>query len=330
MFDFALQAEIIGVFMARRQVAQGGGEAFDHLLRIDDDAFRRCGEHGVHHRVFIGAVQNGDTSVVHDNDFTDEAVGFFHQHDVEFLTIRDIDTHLGTADTDGGHRRVQRHGVRIGFGDLTGHEGEHTLHHGHGHGTFLSAGVVNHFVQNHAAFFGHGERGFVGQDHTDGAVGIGFENVALEHRIARVQFNAGTIHADHGDRAFNAVDRTDGLFLDSFAAGLGYHSRRVGVGQVIGQIGRHFRTLIGLQRGLRLNGVEILDHNLGAVGPRQDQVGTIVVIVRRRRVQTFGQDQRIAAGCIEDEALTFGCAGRKDAVVLIIGSHDIKPSENVS
>lgn len=64
-----------------------------------------------------------------------------------------FDTDLGTADTDGGDRSVDLHGVGVSLGDLTGHKTEHTLDDGQVHGALLGRRIADHLVKDHLGEF---------------------------------------------------------------------------------------------------------------------------------------------------------------------------------
>ena len=327
---FTLKAKVVDVALVQRQVTQSVGEGVDHLLRFDDHRFHRCGRKAGHNCEFVSAVQHRHTTVVDDDDFTDEAIGFFHQHDIEVLTVRQIQADLGAANTDGRDWGVQGHRVGIGFRHLAGHEGEHTLHHRHGHGAFLRARIVNHFIQNHAAVFGHGERGFVCQDHTDGTVFTGFENIALIDRVAQLQFDTGTVRPHGGHRTHQLFDLTNGLFDNAFRTRLGYHSRGGRAGQTRGQIAGHLSALFGCQVRLRIDHEVILHDDLTAVRPGQNKVGALMRVIGRSRVKPFGDHQRFAGGRFYGRG---GCISRRHAecaVVLVVGSHGSKPSDAIN
>ena len=196
------------------QLFQRIAEGTEQFAPLHDPDFRRRGREVGNGRGLVGPVHHLHATVVGDDDFTNEPVGFFHQHHVHALAFTaDIQTDLGAADTDGGHRGIQGHGVGVGLGDLTGHESEHALQGGQIYGALLSRRVVDHFIENDAAAFAHGESGFVGKQDADGAIVAGFDNVALVDGIAFLQFDAGPVGAHGEHRARQVFDVTDGLAI---------------------------------------------------------------------------------------------------------------------
>ena len=318
-----LQTKIIDVVVVQRQLTQGTGEGVDHILGFDDDGFGRRSHKAGDAGEFAGTVQHRHAGIVHDHDFADETVGFFHQHDVEILTVLDVQAHLGAANTDGRDRGVQSHGVGIGLGDLAGHKGEHTLHHRHGHGPFLGTRVIDHFIEHHAAVFGHGECGFIGEDHAHRTIGIGFKNVALIDGITNLQFHARTVGAHRRYGTVHLFDLANRLFSNGLRTCLGYHSDIVGTGQTLRQITTHFRTRGRHDIGSRILHEVIRDHHFAAIRPGQNQIGTLVGILRRRRVEAFGKRQRFAGRCLQSGA---GAFARQTGDV-VVGSHGSKPSD---
>ena len=163
----------------------------------------------------IRAVQHLGAAIVGDDNFADEAVGLLHQDDVHFAVFRNLQADLRTADTDGGHRGVQGHGVRIGFRDLTGHESEHALQCGERNRAFLRARIINHFVQDHLAALTHGERGLISQQHAQGAVRAGFQNITLINRVADLQLDPSAVGPKRPNFAGQVFNVTDGLAISA-------------------------------------------------------------------------------------------------------------------
>ena len=320
---FALKAEVVDVVELQRQITQRRGKGADHVRGVEHDRIGRRQAKVGDHREFVGAVEHAHATVVHDHDFTHETVGFFHQGDLEVLAVRNVEANLGTANTDGGHGGVQGHRVRVGLCDVTRHEREHALHDRHGHGTFHGARVIDHFVQDHAALFGHGEGRFVGKDNADGAVGTGFKNVTLEHRVTDLQFDLGAVGTDHGNGAGKFFDLTDGLFGNA-RTGLGDHARGRRACQTRGKIAIDLGALRAHQVRLRINHEIIGDRDLATVGPGHDQIGAFVGEIGRCRIQALGQGQGIGRPCVNGERPAAFAAGT-GSERKVIGRHDLYP-----
>ena len=52
-------------------------------------------------------------------------------------------------------QRRDVHGVGVGLGDLTGHEGEHALNNGDVQRAILGRRIIDHLVQDHLAALAH-------------------------------------------------------------------------------------------------------------------------------------------------------------------------------
>jgi len=313
LFDVFLQAEVVArgalaVGRLDRQVLQGGGMTLDDIVVGHGTALGGLGIVARDGDEIPALVHHDLTAVVLDHDFADEAVRFLHQDDlhVALARRRNFDTDLSAADTDGGDRGVDLHGVGVGLGDLAGHEGEHALHDGHVEGTVLGRRVVDHLVQDHRAGFTHGEGGFVGEEHADGTLGAGFDAVALVNLVPGLELDAGPVGAGHPDLAGQRLDRADRRTVgaaDHLAAGRGIGELldRGGVGTVgrARELDHHVAGKVGAIGGgeLRRLGlfVIVLDRDLRPVGEGQDKVGTIDREFGFGNGKTLGQGQDISA-----------------------------------
>ena len=264
-----MKAVVVLVAADLGQLLQRAAIGFEQLAQVHHPDFGRRGGEVGDRGGLIGGVHDLDAAVVDDHHFADEAVGFFHQHHVHAPALGiDVDADLGSADTDGRHRGVEGHGVGIGLGHLAGHERKDALDDGQADGPFLGRRVVDHFIKDDAAVLAHGKRGFVGQQDADGAVGAGFDNIALEDRNALFQFDPGAVGADGEDAAGQVLDVADGL-----AVGAGDHARVVG---------QHDDVVAGAADQNVVAGIAGQDVVAGTAGDVFDIDQGVAVAVRRR------------------------------------------------
>ncbi len=257
-----------------RQIAQNAAVLLLNLLRRDDDRRRRRQVDGGDGQGRAGLVQDHRPGVVRDDDFADE-VTFGQDCEVALFAFRRGAPGQGrAANPDGRGRRVDEHVVRAGLGNLTRDERERALHDRGAEGAALRDRVIDHFVQDHAAVIGKGERGFVGEFHADRAQRAGFDDVALVNRVADLQLDLGAVGAGRFDLAGNVDDLADRL-VSGGGAGLGFLTRRGGAGQLKGEFALDDVALRGNQIG-RIGQIEIvLDKDLGAVLADQHEVGAL-------------------------------------------------------
>ena len=288
---FLVHAVGVGIVVVRlRKGLKGSAKGSNQIADAHGPNLRRRNVEAGNRGEFRRRVHDLDARLVHNHDFADEAVALFHEDNPHIFAIGNFDTHLGAADTDGRHRGRQRHGVRIGLGDLTTNKGKHALHDLDIDGTFLRAGVVDHFVQHHAAVFRHREGRFVRQNHADGAVGGSFKNIALINRIAHLKLNLRTVGAGGRHRAAGAFNRTDRLGTDR-CTGIGNLTRRQRPGQLRNHIAFHLATAGRNQLG-RVLGAEIsFNDRYRPIGRCEHQIVANLNEFTIRQGQTFGENQ---------------------------------------
>ena len=149
-----------------------------------------------------------------DGDFTGGAVGIVDQHHLGGFT--GLDRARGAADTDGGDRGIEHHGVGIGLGELPRHERHHAGHQRNAQIAGLLVRVINHFVDHGAGIGVQREDGVVGEDHTDRGIGTGFDDIALEDVVALLRGYFGAVNAGDLDNAFDGlVSSSSVIFVSS-------------------------------------------------------------------------------------------------------------------
>jgi hypothetical protein len=351
-FVLALQTEVVLVAVDDRQVTQRRIVLLHHRgLRNYRNRGRRRLETG-DSGCLVGDVKHLHTGVVHDDDLADETIGFFHEHDIQLLAVGDIEADLRTADTDGGNRRIKGHGVRISLGDLAGHECEHTLQRGHRDGTLLRRGIVDHLVEHHAAVLAHGERRFIGKQHTDGTVGAGFENVALVDGVADLQLDPRTDGTNGKHVAREIFDVTDRLAVGTGDdGGIGGNrtarggrrggaigaAENVGAHRTFGQLRDHFTRKLGTAgrrqlRRIRLAEV-ILDEDRAAVRRGHDEIVAFHLELGGGQIETLRQGQGLAVAGIQVQSLlgaACGCGGEFGHFTYLTGREPVplkRPTE---
>lgn len=124
--------------------------------------------------------------------------------------------------------------------------------------------VVDHFVQDHAAAVGQGERGFVGEFHTDGTKRSRFDHIALINRVTDLEFDLGPVGPGRIDLAGDGDDLAD-RFGRGGGTRLGFDSGSGRAGQLDGQ-----RAVDdGPVRGDQIRGIseleEAFDKDFGSV-----------------------------------------------------------------
>ena len=159
----------------------------------------------------IDFIHHLDAALVTDIDLTHIAIGLAHHDHGQVLAIGNINADLSAADTDGSDRRVDNHGVGVGFRHLAADDCENALEGNQRQRSFLGAGIIDHFVQNHTAVATHGQGGLVGHNHADGAVGTGFQDIPRIKRCVDIQFDPGSVHTDNKGLACDRVNGADGL-----------------------------------------------------------------------------------------------------------------------
>ncbi len=320
-----LQAEVVLVAVDLRQLAQRVAERLHQLVDGEDADFRRLRIEAGHRARLVGRVHHLHAARVGDHDFADEAVFFLHQHDVHRLVVADVQADLGAADTDGRHRRVEGHGVGVGLGDLAGHEREHALHDRKPDRAGLRRRVVDHFVEHDAAAVAHRERGFVGEQDADGAIAAGFENIALEHRVADMQLDprAVRVHREHGaGQIFDVADRlavgaADDARVLSHHGAVGTGGDRFAARRRAGKLRRHVAAdlrAVGADQLRRVRLVEeAADREVRAVGAGHHQVGTMMLKICVGKIETVRQRNTTTVRSIDmvpGGGMTFRTDGR--------------------
>ncbi len=205
-----------------------------------------------------------------DGDLARRAADVAGQDDGQGVAAADASR--GAADADGRHRRVDGHGVGIDLGDLAADERHDAGHQGNSHGARLRPRIVDHLVEDQAAALVEGEDAVVGQDDADGRILAGFDDVALEHRVALLDGDLGAVGASHLDTTLDGFDGADG-----FGAG---HVRRLGIlsgrrrpGQLGGQFGGNNRAAPGHQVGRVFQVEEIADEDFASIRADQQKIG---------------------------------------------------------
>ena len=120
-------AKFVGV-VAARQALQCTTKSFQQLRPIDLEARGRRLVDRRNAGSLVGDIEDLDAALVGHHHFADETVALLHQDDVGLTTITDVNTDLGAANTDRRDRRIERHGIGVGLGDLAADEGKDTLH----------------------------------------------------------------------------------------------------------------------------------------------------------------------------------------------------------
>ena len=210
---------------------QRQGKGFDDVASGDGLNSGRRAFKGADRGRLVGLVEDRQPGVVLDHHLADETAGFFHEHHVEILAVADIEAQLRTANADGRHRRFHGHAVDVGLGNLAADEGEQALDHGQGQRAGFGAGVVDHFVQHHAAFGPHGKCGLVGQHDADGPIVGGYQDIALEQRVTHLQVEAAAVGADDGGRTAQFFHLSDGLGRRAVDRRIGHCGGGQGTGQ---------------------------------------------------------------------------------------------------
>ena len=199
--------------MAGRQAFKGSTELLQHLRLIDGESLDRSRRCVRNMSALEGGIQDLHTGGVRNNDLADKTIGFFHQDDSRVIARADIQADLSTANTDRRDRRIKGHCVGIGLGDLATDKGEDTFNCGNGNGAFLGGRVVDHFIKDHVAVFGHGKCRFIGKGDTDRAATRCLDNIALIDRGTRCQFDRGAIRPGCGNQTGSGIDCSDRLRL---------------------------------------------------------------------------------------------------------------------
>ena len=87
----------------------------------------------------------------------------------------------------------------------------------------MFARVVNHFVEHRAGIGVQREDAVVGENHTDGSIGTGLDDIALEDVVALLRCHLGAVNAGDLDNSANCLDLTN--WFGGTAGGLGVFTR---------------------------------------------------------------------------------------------------------
>ena len=267
----------------RRKGLQDRAELlFDLIGRERDRRRRRLEKAGDRGRLADGA-QHLHAGGVRHHDLADGAVVVGEQRDGAVLALGGgAASDLGPADADVGDRRLDRHGIHAGLGDLAADEGEDALDDGKNRLAGLGVGVVNELVHDHAAALAQGKRRVVGEHDPDRAVGLGLDHVALEHRCPVLGPHLRAVAPGQDHVAGDDPHLADGERIEA-RAGLRELARRDRPGQLRREIGGDARAAFGCQRG-RFRGREIAANENGlAVRSDENQVGPLAHEVRHQQ-----------------------------------------------
>ena len=187
-------------------MAQSGAKFIDDAPVIEQHQILRRLVGTADNDALMGPVHDQGALAAGHHDLADEAVGLAHQHRGQGPAIGKLEPELGAPDADAADRGIDEHGVRVGLGDHAADHRIDALHHIKRQRSFLGTGVINHFVQDHAAIAAHGEGGFIDQHDADSAVRAGFKDIALEQR--QLQFDRHTAAVGAQNEGF-AVDGAD-------------------------------------------------------------------------------------------------------------------------
>ena len=228
---------VVGPTGRHRQMHQGAlKHAHDVGVLNRRHEHRRTGIGAREHHL-VDLVHDLDTGLVADKDFAHVTIGFAHHDHGQVFPVGEINADLGAADADGADRGFDAHGIGVGFRHHAADNGVNALEREQRQRAFLGAGIIDHFIQNHASVAAHGERGLVGQDHANGAIGTGFKDVAGIERRVDIQFHAGSVNTDDESLAADGIDGTDGFC--GLRAGIGSGANTLFAGRRSGQKPHH-------------------------------------------------------------------------------------------
>ena len=185
-------------------------------------------------------VQNLDTGVVEDRDFTNPAAGVSRQNDSQLRACRQVDGAGGAANADHRHRGGDGHGIGIGFGDIAADERENALNQGCLQGACFGRRIVDQFIQRNARVLGQGKRAVVDENNADRAFRAGFDKITLVKGIALLQGFLGAVGAGYLDRALDRFHLADGFGGSRVRTGLGDLARRGGSGHFRSEVAGNF------------------------------------------------------------------------------------------
>ena len=283
----ATKAEIVAVVPLGRQMFQRCRKAMCDIAVVHKSHGGWTDIESGNHRELVGGVHDGDAAVIQHDNLADEAIRFRHQDDMHLAIGADLDADLSTANTDGGNRRIDMHGVGIGLGDPSAEKRENAFDHRQRQGAFVGGRIVDHLVEDHTAVRTHREGRVVGQHDADARIGRSLENVALEHWIADPQFDPRSIGTNGNHRTAHVVHGSD-RFSRCRKAELRHLSGRQRTGQVAGQFSRHPAAIRGDQFGGILLREVASHHHLFAIWPGDRQVIADPVEARRRQRRPSG------------------------------------------